>query len=102
MPESYIETQCIPVTEMKKEIRDGKFEDMTTISDVSLYKNVKKQWRLKFLLQNETKQKTKRLNLLATVQGKEIFVNKKSFDFAAEGLLEEDQVSQLAEDLLLD
>jgi hypothetical protein len=87
---------------MKKEIRDGKFDDMTVISDVSLYKNVKKQWRLKFLLQNETKQKTKRLNLLATVQGKEIFVNKKSFDFAADGLLEEDQVSQLAEDLLMD
>lgn len=101
MPESYIETQCIHLKDMKKEIRDGKFEDMTIISDVSLYKNVKKQWRLKFLVQNDTKQKTKRLNLLATVQGKDIYINKKSFDFAAEGLLEEDQVSQLAEDLLM-
>jgi hypothetical protein len=96
----YIETQCIPISTMKEEIKKGKFDDMNQISNVSLYKNVKKQWRFKFTLENDTKQKTKNFNLLASVLGKDVFVNKKSFDYAAESLLDEDQVSQIAEDLL--
>ena len=80
----YVETQCVPLSQVKDEIKKGKFDDMREISDVELYKNAKRQWRLKFTIHNQSGQKTKKFNLLAAVQGKDVFVNKKSWEYSVE------------------
>lgn len=98
---SYVEEQCTPLAEVKEQIKKGLFGDLTELSDIKLYRNAKRQWRLKFVAENDTKTKKRNVNVLAAVLGESIYVNKKSLDFSVGAGSEEEDVSKLAEKILL-
>lgn len=100
---SYTETQCIHLSELKEKIKNEYFGEFVDISDVKLYKNAKKQHRLKFTLHNKTRSNSKQFNLLASLGGKqgEIYVNKKSMEYALTGGEDEEAISKTAEALLM-
>eukprot|EP00732_Lithocolla_globosa_P000142 Lithocolla_globosa_v1_NODE_27_length_9260_cov_179.654861.p9 type:complete len:102 gc:universal NODE_27_length_9260_cov_179.654861:5021-5326(+) len=99
---TYIQKECIPLSLVRTEIKNGMFNDLTTVVDVKLYKNDKRQWRLKLKLENETKTDTKTVNVLAARDHDSIYVNKKSLDWSAQDRNTDDiDISKIAEDILL-
>lgn len=98
---SYVEAQCTPISSLKEQIKDGLYGDLKEVSDINLYRNAKRQWRLKFKVENDVKTMSKTINLLAAVKGETIFVNKNSIDFSVNESKEDADMTSLAEKLLL-
>ena len=94
----YIAEQCIPLTQVKANIAEGLFGDLKDVTDVKLYKNAKRQWRLKFTVENQTRTDKRSLNVLATVSKDCVYVNKKSLEFAND--IDEENAAKLADILL--
>jgi hypothetical protein len=98
---TYVDENCLPIAEVKTQIKDGYYEELKNITEVKLYRNDKRQWRIKMKLENETKTQFKNINLLATVIGSDIFINKKSLEYSAQSLMKDDDISDIAEKFLL-